>query len=274
MISSVYQNRCLCHLLKVINTHMFSHVKLYSSDTSGNSYDDPTLLHLSVPNISNMDDDSVDMNTYTNMDKKYDTNKDTNMENESDECLYNTGVDGLFYKYIDNRHAIYSPAKGTQMLKDLFYHSWYRLHAIIKREYFSDPHPGLRKAVVEFTKPYIMCKDSTVIALAVMKLLIKYVYPIGFKYGKFTIGYTMITPRGDPLSFSIGKAIELIDESGNAVPNMDVYLKIEKNVILKAEEYDKNLLQSVYIRVYMLDRLEISDKELPSSDEIASIIWN
>ena len=33
-------------------------------------------------------------------------------------------------------------------------------------------------------------------------------------------------------------------------------------------------LKGVYIRVYLLGRHEITDKELPSSDEIASIIWN
>ena len=33
-------------------------------------------------------------------------------------------------------------------------------------------------------------------------------------------------------------------------------------------------LKGVYIRVYLLGRHEITDKELPCSDEIASIIWN
>jgi len=33
-------------------------------------------------------------------------------------------------------------------------------------------------------------------------------------------------------------------------------------------------LKSIYIRVYLLGRHETTDKELLSSDEIASIIWN
>lgn len=33
-------------------------------------------------------------------------------------------------------------------------------------------------------------------------------------------------------------------------------------------------LKGVYIRVYLLGRHEITDKELPSSDELASRIWN
>lgn len=222
--------------------HCYLHVMLYSSHNSSNSSDEPSLLNGSLPNISHPSDPTFDMDSYPNID------------NESDEGTYNRCSDGLFYTCVGKRHAIYSPAKGTQMLKNLFYLSWYRLDAIIKRESYSDPHPGLRIALVEFDEPYICCKDTTVIALAVMRLLIKYVYNIGFKYGKFTIGYTMITPRGDPVSFSIGNAISLIDKSGNAFPKMDVYLNIEKNFIYKAEEYDKNLLKSLDIRVYMLDR--------------------
>lgn len=155
----------------------------------------------------------------------------------------------------------------------MHYKSWYRLEDLIEREYFKDPYLGLRIAVVEFQEPYLRCQDTPVIALAVMRLLIKYVYNTGFKYGKFTIGYNIIRASGEPVSFIIGHAISLADSSGNAVPKMDVYAMIEKNRIQKAEEYEKDLLKGVYIRVYLLGRHEITDKELPSSDEIASLIW-
>ncbi|KAJ3668564.1 hypothetical protein LUZ61_022881 [Rhynchospora tenuis] len=82
-----------------------------------------------------------------------------------------------------------------------------------------------------------------------MRLLIKYVYNTGLKYGEFPI-----------------------DSSGNAVSNMDVYVMIEKKGFQKAEEYEKYLLTGLDIRVYLLGRHEITEKELPSSDEIASRI--
>lgn len=181
---------------------------------------------------------------------------------------------GFFYKSSGQGQYLYSPTKALKMMKNIFYKSWYRLEDFISRESFKDPYPELRIAVVEFYEPYLRCLDTTIIALAIMRLLIKYVYITEFKYGKFTIGYNMIKPNGEPVSFIIGRAIELVDESGNAVPYMDVYVHIEKCVIQKAEEYDKNSLEGLYIRAYLLGMHSITDKELPTSDEIASIIWN
>jgi hypothetical protein len=158
-----YRNLCLFHLFRVRKTHIlflidgFTHVRLYSSYSTGNSSDDPSLLNGSVPKIDNTSDDPSLLNgSVPKIDNTYDSDSDatfyikydTTISNESDECLYNSCCDGFFYKYVGKRHAIYSPAKGTQMLKDIFYLSWYRLDAIIQREYFSDPHPGLRVASI------------------------------------------------------------------------------------------------------------------------------
>jgi hypothetical protein len=57
------------------------------------------------------------------------------------------------------------------MIKDHFYQSWYRLEDLIDREYFKDPHLGLRIAGVDFQEPYLRCQETTIIALAVMRLL-------------------------------------------------------------------------------------------------------
>lgn len=84
---------------------------------------------------------------------------------------------------------------------------------------------------MDFPEPDLRCQETTIIALAVMRLLIKFVYNTRFKYAKFTIGYNMISPRGELVSFIIGNAIPLEDSSGNAVPNMNVYAMIEKLII-------------------------------------------
>lgn len=107
---------------------------------------------------------------------------------------------------------------------------WNRLQQLIDWEKCKDPYLGLRIAEVKFKEPYPQCADIEVITLAVMRLLMKYVYNTGFQYGKFTISYVMKIPTGD-VSFTIGNAISLNDSSGNAVPNMDVYAIIRKLII-------------------------------------------
>lgn len=94
-----------------------------------------------------------------------------------------------------------------------------------------------------------------------MKLLLKYDYYIKFYYGKLTIGYVMKQSTGD-ISFTIGKAISLMDAMGNAVPNIDLYNTIFKLVKAKAEDYPGELVSSVFIRIYLLGRYESSDCSL------------
>jgi hypothetical protein len=68
-------------------------------------------------------------------------------------------------------------------------------------------------AEVRFTEPYLRCADCEVITLAVMRLLMKYVYNTGYKKAKLTIGYIMKIPteKGE-VSYTISKyAISLND---------------------------------------------------------------
>ena len=95
---------------------------------------------------------------------------------------------------------------------------------------------GLRIAELVFQSPYLRCADYHVIALAVMRLLMKYGYSTVFDRGKFTIGYRLKQPTGG-VNFTIGPAISLNDPSGNAVPNKQVYVNIMRLVSQKAEEY-------------------------------------
>lgn len=118
---------------------------------------------------------------------------------------------------------------------------------------------------------YLKCAEYKLLALVVMKLLLKYAYYIKFYYGKLTIGYVMKQSTGD-ISFTIGKAISLMDAMGNAVPNIDLYNTILKLVKAKAEDYLGELVSSVFIRIYLLGRYESSDCSL-SEDEIYNRIW-
>lgn len=143
-----------------------------------------------------------------------------------------------------------------------------RLKQIIDGEQCKDLYLGCRLAEVIFKEPFPVCGDIEVIALSVMRLLMKYVYNTGFDYGKFTIGYIMKTPSGE-VSFMIGKAISLTNDSWNA--NKGVYNMIVKYVLQKAELYEKELVSRVFIRLYLQGML---GKEINlSSDEIDSRIW-
>lgn len=93
---------------------------------------------------------------------------------------------------------------------------------MIALEQCKDPHLGLRTAEVRFKSPYFLYTDYELVALAVMRLLMKYAYTIRYSY-KFTFGYTMKIPTGE-VPLTTGRAICLMDSSGkNAVPKMEIY---------------------------------------------------
>lgn len=119
-----------------------------------------------------------------------------------------------------------------------------RLKALIEEERCLDPYKGLRIAELVFKYPYLGCVDYHVIALAVMRLLIKYCYSTVFDRGRFTIGYRLQLETGC-VNFTIGSAISLKDPSGNAVPNKQVYVHIMRLVAQKAEEYPEAVLSGL-----------------------------
>jgi hypothetical protein len=146
------------------------------------------------------------------------------------------------------------------------------LKRLIDFEKCKDPYKGMRIAEVVFKEPYLRCADYEVIALVVMRLLMKYAYNTGIEYsGKFTVGYVMKIPTGD-VTYTIGSAISLNDSSNKAIPNMNVYIKLLKFVAKKAEDYDKAVLTAVFIRVY--HNHPGMQEVLPlSSDEIDTQLW-
>lgn len=171
----------------------------------------------------------------------------------------------LRWKDKNNSTASYS-SSTVAFMKSFYDGYWDRLMQLINYETYRDPYLGLRIAEVEFIKPYLRCIDYSVIALAVMRLLIKYAYSNVFEYGKFTIGYVMkITPTSE-VSFIVGKAISL-----NAVPNIDLYNQILEIVKKKAEDYEKEVLSGIFLRIYMVGMQE-KELVLCSDEEIYSKI--
>lgn len=157
--------------------------------------------------------------------------------------------------------------------KEIFYGYWKRLDKLIDWEKFKDPYLGLRIAQVGFKEPYLRGIDCELLTLAVMRLLMKFVYNTGFEYAKFTISYVMKIPTGE-ISYTIGSAIPLVDDCGKAVPKIGVYAMIEKYVRSQAEDYEKHVISGVFIRVYLAGRLEMALPLSLSSDSIGSQIWD
>ena len=123
------------------------------------------------------------------------------------------------------------------------------LKQLIEEEIFLDPYVGMRIAEYRFKKPYLCCANYEVIALAVMRLLMKYAYNTGSSFGKFTIGYITKIPTGKGnVSYSIGKAISIYYKSGKPVPKA-IYESVLKLVIQKTEDYDKEVLFLDYIKM-------------------------
>jgi len=176
------------------------------------------------------------------------------------------------YKYnvknwLDKQKASYSSTSFCE--KSIFYGFYRRLERTIDRETTKDAYYGLRIAEVHFrNKPNLICVDSEVITLAIIRLLIKYVknYLI-FEYAKFTISYKIIKSN-DLFSFTIGESISLLNS------DYYIYTKISKLVRKKGEEYKNSELNSISIRVYYggYKSQVIENKDVFSSDELAQKI--
>lgn len=125
-----------------------------------------------------------------------------------------------------------------------------RLKQVIESERCIDSYKGLRIAEWGFKYPYLRCVDYKVIALGVMRLLMKFGYTQVFENGRFTIGYKLNLPTID-VYFTIGPAISFHDPSGNAVPNKQVYANILALTAKMAEQYENDTLSGLCICMYM-----------------------
>ena len=160
----------------------------------------------------------------------------------------------------------------SQIDKKNFEITWSSLLLIISEEKSKVPYSGLIIASVYFD-PIIRVLDCHLIVLAVMRLLYKYAYTTHSSNGKFTIGYIMRDKSSEVISFTIGAAITF---RYNGI-DQPVYALVEKLVRTKAEEYDDNELNCIYIRIYHIESNipldDIPSDDIPSDKEIASKVW-
>lgn len=129
-----------------------------------------------------------------------------------------------------------------------------------------DPYHGLRIATVNLSGQSLMCSNCEEIVSIIMYLLIKYAYPVNTDFGKFTIHYVMKIPTGE-IPFSICKAITF--REGNK--DLSVNSLVGQYVRLKGEEYGKNEITRISIRIYYLE-CQSNDPRHLSTDQIANLI--
>jgi hypothetical protein len=144
-------------------------------------------------------------------------------------------------------------------MTDNFNDTIIRLRNVTDFEACQDPYEGLRVVKLVFKPPYVRCTEVGLISLAIMRLLIKYAYQAGLSNGKFTIGYEIIVPTAPAgvLSFTVTKtAISLKDSKGNPGPNMDVLNSIMQVVMQAAEDYEKEVLSGIFLRIYYTKGLQ------------------
>ena len=132
---------------------------------------------------------------------------------------------------------------------------------------------------VGFKKPYPVCGQYVLIALILMKLLLKYVYNRGFYNGKFTIGYTVLKPGGEPNYSVLGTAISLYDEKRKKSHSIVfVYTQILSTTSKRANEiYGNDALTGLTIRLYLnKDEYNSKIREYPiphSEEEIDQFLY-
>ena len=141
-----------------------------------------------------------------------------------------------------------------------------------KEEEESKPTYIYRIVNVGFKEPYPVCGQYELIALIVMKLLLKYAYNRGFYKGKFTIGYTVLKPGSDAIYSVLDTAISLYDDIRKKSHSiLCIYKKVLSTTRTRATEiYGNDVLIGLTIRLY-LDNSDSNSKireyPIPHSEE-------
>lgn len=148
-----------------------------------------------------------------------------------------------------------------------------RLFLKVKSPSVQVPHACLIIASQNFTPPPPQLNEVYLHTLIIMDLLNQFAYPSITGYAKFGILITMKQSYGEDITFSIGKAIPLTDESGNLLPKSVVYSHIYDAIKRTAEKYEGALLVRVAIRVY-LDQEKKKDRPSLSADDRYKLLFS
>lgn len=134
----------------------------------------------------------------------------------------------------------------------------------IERTVVQDPHPGLIIASHHFCAPYLIVNETDLLSLAVMDLLMQYVYPSQLGYCKFTISLTVQVSHGELITFTLENAIPLT-ENGNLIKKSVIYSNIYALLLRYAEIYDGSTIQKAIVRAYLEKKM--GDRPAQSIEE-------
>lgn len=167
-------------------------------------------------------------------------------KNSTGSVFYSTYSDNTFKDYISYENIKEPFFKEDSEIDDEIYFQKQ------KKKKKKDKSTFIYRIVnVGFKKPYPVCGQYELIALIVMKLLLKYAYNRGFYNGKFTIGYTVLKPGGDVNYSVLDTAISLYDEKERNQSHsiMFVYTQILNTTRKRANEiYGNDVLTGLTLR--------------------------
>lgn len=149
------------------------------------------------------------------------------------------------------------------------------LRSMIAEEFHLDQYLHCRKGIARFQKlsKNLCCDSESDISLIVMRLLIKYAYPLDIlKKSHFTIGYTR---KGEEDFRSLSHIITTRDQGGSISLNnslSDIYQFINMLIHIQAEKYGDSELLSVSVNIYLVG-CTTNDLQICPEEEIREILW-
>lgn len=145
-----------------------------------------------------------------------------------------------------------------------------QFYARIRSTTYAHPHPFLILASHSIVDPGFIVDEIYLISLAILDLLIRYVFSSVEGYCKFNIILTLVDKDGNEIVDSICNAIPLTPLDGNSFFPMSVLFRyIYVAVIKSLEQYKGFFVTNISLRVYLTGKN--TEKHL-SKDEIIEIL--
>lgn len=114
--------------------------------------------------------------------------------------------------------------------------------------------------------------ERTLLSLAVLGQLVKYVYPSGYLFGgKFSVVIKSLNETGQEYEQTVGHALSLFDRAGNFKPSLDHFREIRAHFSRLGEQYDKDPVLGMELRVYSLTR-HVSGEEALRKEQLDPLL--
>jgi len=149
----------------------------------------------------------------------------------------------------------------------------------ISEENYTDPYPQYSRGTARLYED-VSCKDEEVLSFIIMRLLLKYAYPLSLvKKSHFTIGYTQEEEkksyRRKVETRSLSHIITTKEHGGSISLNnslSDIYEFIKMLVHIQAEIYDDAPLLSISVNIYLVG-CSTNDLRISPESEIRKKLW-